>query len=109
MSMPADPFASARAFRDTLVSSTIRQLFGPGPDDTAEEQFEHLTFSPLQLYATGVLFPQKMVQQVLEDSTDPATEEETETLEALPEEAPVVEALAARQNPESSDEREPLN
>jgi hypothetical protein len=109
MSAPADPFASPRAFRDTLVASTIRQLFGPRPDDPADEQAELLTISPLQLYATGVLFPQKMVQEILEDSADPATGDETETLEALPEEAPVVEARAGRQEAESSDEREPLN
>lgn len=109
MSAPADPFANSRAFRDTLVASTIRQLFGPRPDDPAEEQVELLKISPLQLYATGVLFPQKMIQQVLEDSRDAPTEDEAETLEALPRDVPIVEARAGRQDGDGSDDREPLN
>lgn len=107
--MNVDPFESSRAFRDTLVSSTVRQLFGPRPEDPAEDQVELLTISPLQLYATGVLFPQKMVQQVLEDSGDTLTEDEAETLEVIPDGIPVVETRATRHDGDDSDDREPLN
>ncbi|MCW3835048.1 helicase-related protein [Sphingomonas canadensis] len=109
MSALADPFESPRAFRDNLVASTVRQLFGPRPYDTPEDQTETLTISPLQLYATGVLFPQKMPQQRLEDSIDPPTEDERETLESMAEDLPVIETRAARQDGDGSDEREPLN
>lgn len=109
MNEQGSPFESSRAFRDTLVASTIRQLFGPRLEDPAEDQVELLTISPLQLYATGVLFPQKMVQQVLEDSGDAPTSDEADTLEEVVEDVPVVEALAARQDGDGSDDREPLN
>ena len=82
-----DPLSSSEAFRNSLVDSTVRQLFGPLPGDPEAEQNEILTISPLQLYATGVLFPQKMSQQNLEDSADPTTVVETETLEETSEQS----------------------
>jgi hypothetical protein len=109
MTVSTDPFESPRAFRDTLVDTTIRQLFGPRAQDPTEEQTELLTISPLQLYATGVLFPQRMIQQVLEDSGDVLTADEKETLEEVADEVPIVETRTARQDGDGSDDREPLN
>jgi len=109
MNAPDNPFRDSRAFRDNLVASTVRQLFGPLPNDSTDDQTETLTISPLQLYATGVLFPQKVLQGTLEDSVDPLTDDENETLEAMPDELPVVETRAAREDGDGSDEREPLN
>ncbi|WP_375428432.1 helicase-related protein [uncultured Sphingomonas sp.] len=63
-----DPFASHETFRDALVDRLVRQLFGPLPTDEEAERTETLTVSPLQLYATGILFPQRVVQETLEDS-----------------------------------------
>jgi hypothetical protein len=64
-----DPrFRDHRSFRDYMARDLRRQLFGPAPEDGDEDNNEVLTVSPLQLYATGVLFPQKTVQALLEDS-----------------------------------------
>lgn len=107
-----DPLSSSEAFRNSLVDSTVRQLFGPLPGDAETEQNEILTISPLQLYATGVLFPQKMSQQNLEDSADPATADETDTLEETSEQSNVDEGRPrgdAVEGGNGSEEREPLN
>lgn len=108
MSAPAHPLESARAFRDNLVASTIRQLFGPLPTDAPADQTETLTISPLQLYATGVLFPQKMPQQRLEDTADPTTEDEREILETVVD-GPVVESQGRLSDADGVEDREPLN
>jgi hypothetical protein len=59
-------FASHRSFRASLVQLLRRQLFGPSIGDGDGDLVELLTVSPLQLYATGVLFPQRLVQNLLE-------------------------------------------
>jgi hypothetical protein len=107
-----DPFKDHASFRDTLVERLVRQVFGPMPDAVPEEQSEVLTISPLQLYATGVLFPQRVRQETLEDSSDtPTTTEE----EVLAEEQEPIEIDEGKRTGGSSDagswsdEQEPLN
>lgn len=107
-----DPFKDHASFRDALVDRLIRQVFGPLPDAAPEEQSEVLTISPLQLYATGVLFPQKVRQETLEDSSDVPTATEEEVL--LEEQDPIKIDEGKRSGGSSdagswSDEQEPLN
>ncbi|CAM3276197.1 helicase-related protein [Asticcacaulis taihuensis] len=63
-------FASKTSFRSMLAQTLRRQVFGPTEEDGDAELKELLTVSPLQLYATGVLFPQRMVQEFLESSEE---------------------------------------
>lgn len=65
-----DRFASHRAFRDAMIEDLRRQLFGPTDADPDDVKSERMLISPLQLYATGVLFPQKVVQTLLEDDKE---------------------------------------
>lgn len=65
-----DRFDSHESFRNGLVEDLRRQLLGPVQDDPDEDKQEILSISPLQLYATGVLFPQRLPQDLLEDSKD---------------------------------------
>jgi hypothetical protein len=107
-----DPFKDHASFRDALVDRLIRQVFGPLPDAATEEQSEVLTISPLQLYATGVLFPQKVRQETLEDSSDVPTATEEEVL--LEEQDPIEIDEGKRSGGSTdagswSDEQEPLN
>lgn len=107
-----NPFASSEDFRDSLVDQTVRQLFGPVPHDPPAEQSETLTISPLQLYATGVLFPQKLLQEVLEDSQEsPAGDEHVEFAD-LSDPIDLDGREILRKGGESDDgsqDREPLN
>lgn len=107
-----DPFKDHASFRDALVDRLVRQVFGPSPDATPEEQAELLSISPLQLYATGVLFPQKIRQETLEDSSDAPTASDGEVLD---EEQDPIEINEGKRTGGSSDagswsdEQEPLN
>ena len=56
-----------KAFRNMLVQSMRRELFGPARDDSEDERNEELDVSPLQIYGAGILFPRKLRQDVLED------------------------------------------
>src|SRR5262245_22137557 len=62
-----DRLSSHTAFRNALVDDLRRQLLGPIPEDPEDDRREVLPISPLQLYATGVLFPQRLPQDLLED------------------------------------------
>lgn len=108
----SNPFANHEAFRDTLVHRLVRQLFGPRRGDPEEERNETLTISPLQLYATGVLFPQKMLQEVLEDSSDQAEQTEDDVL-TTPRDVIEIDESKKGEGPgdpgEAPPEREPLN
>lgn len=66
----ADRFASHEAFRDAMIDDLRRQVFGPVDQDDEAVRTELLLVSPLQLYATGVLFPRRTVQLLLEDDRD---------------------------------------
>lgn len=63
-------FTSTRAFRDAMVEDLRRQLFGPVSTDPEEDRAELMLVSPLQIYATGVLFPQRVIQQLLEEADE---------------------------------------
>lgn len=63
-------------YREHLVKTMVDELFGPESSDNEARQHELLEVSPLQLYSTGVLFPQKSVNNQLEDDAARETEEE---------------------------------
>ena len=54
-------------YRNKLQKFMTDELFGPVHTDNPTRQHELLEISPLQLYSTGVLFPQKSVNNQLED------------------------------------------
>jgi hypothetical protein len=64
-----------KAYRNTLVQSMRRELFGPARDDTEDRLNEKLDVSPLQLYGTGILFPRKLRQNALEDTPENSEED----------------------------------
>ena len=66
-------------YRNRLLKSMTDELFGPEFTDNQLRQCELLEVSPLQLYSTGVLFPQKSVINQLEDD---AAEDEEKVLNA---------------------------
>lgn len=111
---PRDPrLASHRAFRDGLMDGLRRQLFGPAPEDDEAVRSELLVVSPLQLYATGVLFPQKIVQALLEDDQQAEDGHAAEDVGGDFSDTEVREAKRSRgrsaDEGSTSDEREPLN
>ncbi|MER8549924.1 helicase-related protein [Mesorhizobium sp. M0684] len=105
--------ASHRAFRDSLVDGLRRQLFGPAPDDDDDARSELLIVSPLQLYATGVLFPQKIIQSLLEDDQQAEDGHAAEDVGGDFSDPQVREAKRSggrsADEGSTSDEREPLN
>lgn len=62
-------------YRNKLLKFMTDELFGPESTDDQLRQCELLDVSPLQLYSTGVLFPQKSVINQLED--DAAKDEDS--------------------------------
>lgn len=74
-----DIYQDHRVFREYLIADLKRSVFGPDSESTNEDQAEILPIPPLQIYATGVLFPQKTVQDVLEDSSEDVDVSEGET------------------------------
>lgn len=67
---PAAKFENHEAFRGHIVEGLRRQLFGPVEGDPESDRAEVMSVAPLQIYATGVLFPQKTAQALLEDSPE---------------------------------------
>jgi Helicase conserved C-terminal domain len=106
-------FADHRSFRASLVQLLRRQIFGPSVGDGDTDLGELLTVSPLQLYATGVLFPQRLIQNLLEGGAEPASGDETVQLDdnlAEPEVKEVTKGFGNMSDAGTgSDEREPLN
>ena len=62
-----------REFRSTLVKELGHELFGPRRDDSDNIREEELDISPLQIYGCGILFPRKLPQNALEDSSEERT------------------------------------
>ena len=109
--LATDPFQSHESFRDALAKRLVRQLFGPLPTDPEPDRVETLTISPLQLYATGVLFPQRVLQEKLEDSPADEASDEVE-LNSAPDPAQLNGGLGGGGSAdagETAPEREPLN
>lgn len=108
-----DRFKSHESFRSGLVEDLRRQLLGPNSEDPEEDKVEILPISPLQLYATGVLFPQRLRQDLLEDSKPSEINEESDEKDGDLQTPHVDEAKSARGNYAdeglTSLEREPLN
>jgi hypothetical protein len=108
-----DLFGSHDSFRSALVSGLRRQLLGPIEADSEDDKRELLSISPLQLYATGVLFPQRLLQELLEDSKDQEPAETAESADGDLSNVELDEGKSPRGNFSdeglSSIEREPLN
>lgn len=106
-------FEKHRTFRDAMAEDLRRQLFGPTDADAETTRTELMTVSPLQLYATGILFPQKMPQVLLEDNQQADVGDAAEDAGGDLNDAEVREAKGARRGSldegGTSDEREPLN
>ena len=97
-----------KEFRSQLLRDLRRQLFGPTPNGDDEDLGETLNVSPLQLYGTGILFPQKLSQNLLEDSVERAQPAPSDgDLPNLPD----LESGRRTATPDdtTSDDREPLN
>jgi hypothetical protein len=105
--------ANHRAFRDAMVDDLRRQLFGPADGDDDEAKTELMLVSPLQLYATGVLFPQKIIQALLEDDQQAETGQGSEDSGGDLNDSEVHQPKRNRGSGAdagaTSDEREPLN
>ena len=108
-----DRFSSHESFRAGIFQDLRRQLFGPASEDSDEAKQEVLSISPLQLYATGVLFPQRLQQNNLEDSK---TEEALGEPENDDGDLPTINVAEEKSRPggfvdegDTSIEREPLN
>ncbi len=54
-------------YRSKILKKMTDELFGPENTDSEARQHELIGVSPLQLYSTGVLFPQKLANSQLED------------------------------------------
>jgi hypothetical protein len=65
-----DRFTDHTSVRSYLVERMRLEIYGPTADDSEEVQNHFLPVSPLQVFATGVLFPQKVRQEFLEDEAD---------------------------------------
>jgi len=76
------------AFRGNIVDSVYRELFGPLKTDPEEKRLEEIEVNPLQLYATGILFPQKTIWDPEESDTgtgETVIVDDSEDSEDLPE------------------------
>ncbi|TGT46293.1 helicase-related protein [Mesorhizobium sp. M8A.F.Ca.ET.165.01.1.1] len=106
-------FKDHRAFRDAMVDDLRRQLFGPSKADSPDDMTELMFVSPLQLYATGVLFPQRTVQALLEDDQEAEVGEAAEDAGGALNEAQLREGKRSKGRTSDagagSSEREPLN
>lgn len=80
-----------RNVRSDLVARLYKELIGPSPAAPESEQEERLEASPLTLYGAGILFPQKAIQNVLEDSP---SENTVDDLDGTPDELQTIEVDA---------------
>lgn len=109
--MSESRFVDHASFRDGIVRDLRRQLFGPDRNDSEQERGELLSVSPLQLYATGILFPQGLVQDLLEGAVEP---EEQQTTVSDVNDTPEIKESRRQRGGEADAgsttvEREPLN
>ena len=97
--------------RQSLFQSMRREIFGPTPDDPPADQNEVLGEPPIQLYGTGILFPQKVKQEYVEDTEDNGTTESPRAENESPEEldSPIIKKQNRGKGREEPEEEEPLN
>lgn len=102
--------ADHEQFRTRVLKSLTDELLGPEPEDNDSRQRELLDVSPLQLYATGVLFPQNSHAEQREDdgTTEVSDDPGEDSSEA---DKPEIEVdQGERDTPESTEiEEQPLN
>lgn len=101
-------YQAYKEFRSQLLRDLRRQLFGPTPNGEQEDLGETLSVSPLQLYGTGILFPQRLSQNLLEDSVE---REPPAPLDGDLPNLPGLETGRRTATPDDTtgDDREPLN
>ncbi len=108
-----DRFVDYRSFRASLLQLLRRQVFGPSIGDSVGDLNELLTVSPIQLYATGVLFPQRFAQNLLEGGSEPTGGDQNDPVEGDLTQTNVKEGKRASGGlsdaGDGSEEREPLN
>lgn len=106
-----DPFSSHRNFRDFLVSSLRRELFGPSPEDGSEALNEEISLSPLQKYSAGVLFPRKtsVDPSELPDESEAGSTTDSAELNEVTVESGRTGRRGSRSDEGASDQQEPLN
>src|SRR5688500_2794231 len=108
--MVLNPFVDHRSFRAKVVDDLRRELFGPSPADAPEHLSELIAISPLQKYSTGVLFPQRVAQNVLEDTVlDDGTTVDKQDDGDVEERSELATFSRAVVEDATSDIREPLN
>ncbi|TQV87668.1 helicase-related protein [Aliikangiella coralliicola] len=97
-------------YRSKLLKFMTDELFGPEYTDDSKRQHELLEVSPLQLYSTGVLFPQKSINNQLEDDAT-REKEETPTEDSSLDDTPFVEIKGGGKQTQDATllEEQPLN
>ena len=97
-------------YRKNLVKKLTDELYGPEYTDDETRQCELLNVSPLQLYSTGVLFPQKSLNSQLEDDASRDVEEVSDENSSLDDSPDVEVKLGSKNTPDATDlEEQPLN
>ncbi|MEQ8246205.1 MAG: helicase-related protein [Alphaproteobacteria bacterium] len=71
-------FENHESFRQAMLEDLRNEVFGPQPHDADDRKTELLQISPLQQYSTGILFPQKTIQNEIEGSDIAEGEEEAD-------------------------------
>ena len=110
-----DKFSNHESFRNSLASAFRREVFGPIAADGKAATEETIPIAPLQLYSTGVLFPQGLEQSSLEDSPPEettGTQAEEEVSQPMDERDPYTPGNAAGSVGEGASDfvaDEPLN
>lgn len=102
--------ADYERFRARVLKSLTDELLGPEPEDDDAHQREVLDVSPLQLYATGVLFPQNSRAEQREDDGTAEVSDDPGADSAEAEEPEIEVDQGERDTPESTEiEEPPLN
>jgi len=102
--------ADYERFRGRVLKCLTDELLGPEPEDSDARQREVLDVSPLQLYATGVLFPQNSRVEQREDDGTVGISDDTGEDSAEAAEPEVEVNQGERDPPESTEiEEQPLN
>ena len=98
------------SYRRKMLKDMTDELYGPEHSDNDIRQRELLSVSPLQLYSTGVLFPQKSLNSQLEDDASTVLDEEPDENSSY-DDSPLVEVEQGTRDTSDATvlEEQPLN
>lgn len=97
-------------YRRKLLKFMTNELYGPEYTDDDARQRELLDVSPLLLYSTGVLFPQKSVNNQLEDDVSTETYDSSDSDSSLSNSSEVEVRMGSKNTPDVTVlEEQPLN